>query len=371
MGRHTGQDYLCGVETSLMKAYIADFNNVLLDVKKRVELVSDPRDADVLILWQDVRGSMRTLADINLDYMGKPVVIVQHGRGATRDYLPPNSFKLVADRICVWGQKEWDRMDKAGYGDRAIITGSPLVHWTRNPRPRQLNIKDRKVIVFTPVITSHEEVDNIEVALELRKIEYTIAQETMRQNRKGLKSMWHSWVIDPEVATENQIPYELLHKEWNVIHKLTDMHDSKLYHGEHIKTTVTHTKHLENSHIILSNCDCVVGLEEGTFQLMASAMGIPTVIVDGFEYGAYGGVQEYKPEIIRTDATSFCQLDNLRNTIQEELNNPQQRKDARLKVVQEEFDPYPDKDPIELIIDVASELCGGDIRVKSTDLVEV
>ena len=93
-----------------MNAYISDFNNIFIDLKKRVNCVNDPREADVLILWQDVRGSMKTLCDINRDYLGKPVVIVQHGRGATRDYLEPNNFKLTADRICVWGQKEADRM---------------------------------------------------------------------------------------------------------------------------------------------------------------------------------------------------------------------------------------------------------------------
>ena len=79
-----------------MKAFVQDFNNVLSDVKSRVNLVRDPREADVLILWQDVRGSMRTLCDINQEYMKKPVVVVQHGRGATRDYLEPNNFKLLS-----------------------------------------------------------------------------------------------------------------------------------------------------------------------------------------------------------------------------------------------------------------------------------
>ena len=353
-----------------MKAYVADFNNVLLDVKRRVNLVDTPREADVLILWQDVRGSMKTLCDINREYLNKPIVVVQHGRGATRDYLPPNSFVPIADKICVWGQKEADRLVQAGHKDKVVITGSPLVHWTRNRGARQKSAEEKRIIVFTPVITSHEEADNIEVALELKKIEYTYAQETLRKHKDTLKQMWHSWVIDENVATENSIPYEILHKDFYPIYKLTDMHDTKLYPGEHIKTTVTHAKHLETSHIILSNCDCVVGLEEGTFQLMATAMGIPTVIVDGFQYGAYGGVADYKTEIIRSEATAFCNIQDLRQTIEKEINNPKLRQDARERVKSEEFDPYPDKDPVELIIDVASELVGSDIRLKSQELVE-
>lgn len=347
-----------------MKAYVSDFNNVLLDVKRRVELANDPREADVIVIWQDVRGPMKTLVDINKDHLNKPVLVVQHGRGATRDYLAPNNFPLLADKICVWGQKEADRLIKAGYKDRVVITGSPLVHWTRKKGERQKRAMGKKIIVFTPVITSHEEVDNIEVALELRKIEYTKVQEKLRAHKKDLKEMWHSWVVDQECATEHQIPYEVLHKDFCPIYKLTDIHDAALYHGETIKTTVTHAKHLETSHIVLSNCDLVVGLEEGTFQLMATAMGIPTVIVDGFEYGSYGGVKDYSTEKIRTDATAFCSLQDLRQTIEQELNNPELRKDARDRVKADEFDPFPDKDPIELIIDAASELAGGDVRIK-------
>lgn len=354
-----------------MKAYISDFNNILLNVRRRVETVSDPRQADILILWQDVRGAMKTLCDINKNYTNKPVIIVQHGRGATRDYLPPNSFPLLADKICVWGETEAERVRQAGYSnDRIAITGSPLTFYTRNPIARQDSAKGKRIITYTPVITSHEEVFNIEVALELRKIEYTIAQETLRKNYGSLKNMWHSWCVDPEVATENQIPFELLHKDFYPIHKLTDIHDEKLYHGEHIKTTVTHAKHLETSHIILSNSDCVLGIEEGTFQLMATAMGIPTVIVDGFEYGDYGGVKDYKVEKIHTEATAFCQLQDLRQTIEDELNHPEKRKDARESVTRNEFDPYPDKDPIELIIDEACKLVNADIRIKS-QLMEV
>lgn len=355
----------------MKSAYVFDFNNILLDIKNRVNLANDPRNADVLIIWQDVRGAMKTLCDINNDYLKKPVVVVQHGRGATRDYLEPNNFKMVADRMCVWGQTEFDRMKKAGYGDRAIITGSPLVKYTRTRMEREQKAKNAKVIVYTPIISDKEQAFNIEVALELRKIEYTYVQEKLRACAKDLKKGWHSWMVDQTCATENQVPYELLHKEWYPIHKITDIHDKKLYHGEHVLTTVTHSKHLETSKILLNNCDCVLGIEEGTFQLMATAMGIPTVIVDGFKYETYGGVSNYdRMEVIRTNATAFCELKDLRQTIENEMNNPDKRKNAREEVTKNEFDPFPDKDPIELIIDVASELAGADVRHQA-NLVEV
>lgn len=344
-----------------MKAYVSDFNNVLLELKNRVNFTSDPREADVFIIWQDVRGAMKTLCEMNTDFMGKPVVVVQHGRGATRDYLAPNNFPLLADKICVWGEAEAARMKKAGYADKTVITGSPLTYYTRAAKWAK---HKEKIVVYAPVITSHEEPDNLEVFYELKKMEFDAAQDVLREHKTALKKAWGAWVIDPAIATERSIPYDILRKNFFLVSKLTDIHDHGLYTGVYVKTSPINIIHLENSIKVLQEADCVVGLEEGTFQLMATAIGIPTVIVDGFKYGSYGGVENYETEIIRSDASKFCELKDLKQVIKHELENKQAGQDARQKVVVEEFDPFPDKDPIELIIDVAAGLAGGDIRKK-------
>jgi len=344
-----------------MKAFIWDFNNVLLDIRSRVETVRDWRDSDVILLWQDVRGSLAELCRLNALYYKKPVVVVQHGRGATRDYLAPNKFPLLADKICVWGDAERRRLMQAGYDDsRIVVTGSPLLSKLRGvertPHPE-------KFIVFAPVITSHEERENVKTFWELKKIEYEIAQETLDAHASDLKKCWHASVVDETCATENEIPYDLIRKNFTVISKITEIHDMKLYHGITIKTAQINRSHIEDTIKVLKHADCVVGLEEGTLQLMATYLGIPTVIVDGFEYGAYGGVKEYKTEIIRTPATVFCELKDLKKTILDELNEPEKRAAERLAVVKDEFGD-PDSDPVENIIDVASQLAGGDIRKK-------
>ena len=95
-----------------MKVYLKDFNGVLQDLVSEFTVVTDPREADVLVLWQDVRGDMKELCEINAKYMKKPVIVVQHGRGATRDYLPPNNFSMLADKFCCWGEKEKKRLKK-------------------------------------------------------------------------------------------------------------------------------------------------------------------------------------------------------------------------------------------------------------------
>lgn len=352
-----------------MKAYISDWNNILLELSRRVDRVDDPRDADVIITWQDVRGAMLELSKMNSDYLKKPLVVVQHGRGATRDYLEPNKFPLVADKICVWGQVEAERMAQAGYADKTVITGSPLTFYTRNAEPMGADGKENRIILFMPVITSKEEPDNLIAFYKLKQIEYAYAQKRLQDHFGPLKAMWKAWQIDERCATESNVPYDLFRRDFFLMAKITDLHDRELYHGPQVRGSVCHENHLENLMKLLANTSCLVGMEEGTAQLMASALGVPTVIVDGFEYGSYGGVQNYSTEKIRTDATAFCSLETLESTIMNEITNKNERQQSREVVVRNEFDPYPDKDPIELIIDVASELAGGDIRLKQLEEV--
>ena len=352
-----------------MKAYISDYNNILLELSRRVELAEDMRDADVIITWQDVRGGMLELAKINQENMKKPLIVVQHGRGATRDYLPPNNFKLIADKICVWGPSEAERLYKANVDkSRIVVTGSPLTYYTRNAEPMGEDGKINRIILFMPIITSKEEPDNIGVFYNLKQIEYKYAAKRIEQYHKELKAAWKSWQIDPNCATDSNVPYDLFRKDFFLMAKLTDIHDRLLYHGPQVRGSVAHSIHLENLMKLLINSSCVVSLEEGTAQLMCAALGVPCVNVEGFKYGNYGGIKDYKTEEIRTKATAFCKLDDLERTILDEIKNKEKRTQARKEVVENEFDPDPSKDPIEEIINVASELAGGDIRIKKEEV---
>ena len=355
-----------------MKAYISDYNNILLELSRRVDLAEDMRDADVIITWQDVRSSMKELAEINRDNMKKPLVVVQHGRGATRDYLPPNNFKLIADKICVWGPSEAERLIKANVDkSRIVVTGSPLTYYTRNAEAMGEDGKTNRIILFMPVITSKEEPDNLKAFYKLKQIEYKHAFNRLEKYNKELKTAWKAWQIDENCATESNLPYDLLRKDFFLMAKLTDIHDKLLYHGPQVRGSVAHSIHLENLMKLLINSSCVISLEEGTAQLMCAALGVPCVNIEGFKYGEYGGVKDYKTEEIRTKATAFCKLDDIERTIFDEIKNKDKRKLARQEVVFNEFDPDPRKDPIEEIIDVASELAGGDIRIKKLEEVNV
>ena len=335
----------------MLKIYFRDRNNIILNLKDKFEITEDPRDADCFVIWQDVRGDMLELCRINEIYMKKPVVVVQHGRGATNDYLPPNKFPMMATKFCCWGEKELERLKRAGYADRAVITGSPLVDYLQ-PKLEH----DGKNIVFCPVITMHEEPFNVRTYWSLKRIEIARAMQKLEKFNDALRDEWNAWVIEPTSATDGSIPYYNINKDWRLIAKLTDAHDKRLYFGDVVSTVAVNKNHISDSIKILQMTDCVVGIEEGTFQLLAMAMGIPVVMVKGFKYEQYGGIDYSSVEMIRTNASRWVEPSELESAIDKELANPDSLKQEREGVVKEEL--WDGKtNPTENIIEVIKEVC--------------
>jgi len=334
----------------MKKLYIKDFNCILAPVieklKNDFELVEDARNADGLVLWQDVRGDMKELALINEEFLHKPLIVVQHGRGATNDYLPPNKFLMHATKFCCWGIKDYERLERAGWKDKAVITGSPLADFIKPRDPHE-----GKNIVFVPVITSHEEPDNIEAYWKLKCIEFQRSSKKLNKFKDALRNEWNAWVIEPTSATEGTIPYYNFNKEWRLITKLTDAHDHRLYYGDIVKTSPNNKTHITDTIRLLQVTDLVVGIEEGTFQLLAMAMGIPVVMVDGFKYTEYGGIDYSSVEMIKTTGVRRVELSDIEKTIDKELANPDALKKAREKVVSEELCDGS-SNPIDNIVNV-------------------
>ena len=333
-----------------MKVYLKDRNNILLRLKDKLEVVEDAREADVLALWQDVRGDMTELCRINTEYMHKPVVVVQHGRGATNDYLPPNKFPMLATKFCCWGIKDYERLERAGYKDKAVITGSPLVDFLQ-PKLEH----DGKNIVFCPIITMHEEPENIATHWTLKNIEIKKSIRKIEKHKNKLKDSWDAWVIEPTSATEGSIPYYNFNKEWRLIAKIVESHDKRLYFGDVVSTIPVNKTHLEDCVRILQMTDCVVGIEEGTFQLLAMAMDIPIVMVDGFKYTIYGDIDYSSVEMIKTNGVRRVKLSEIEKTIDRELVNPNALKKERERVVKDELWDG-EENPIDNIIKVIEEV---------------
>ena len=333
-----------------MKIYLADFNSILAPVRDKFDITDDAREADCFLIWQDVRGDMKELCRINKEYLHKPVVVVQHGRAATNDYLKPNAFPMQADKFCCWGIKDYERLERAGYADRAVITGSPLVSFIK---PTENH--DGKNIVFIPVVTGHEEPENIIAYWKLKSIELSKSAENVKKNFDKLKEHWNAWEVEPTSATEGSIPYYNFNKEWRLIAKLTAIHDKRLYLGDVISTVQVNKTHLPDCISLLQVTDCVVGMEEGPFQLLAMAMGVPCVMVDGFKYKNYGGIDYSSVEMVKTKGVRRVELSEIEKTIDEELTNPDALKSEREQVVRDEL--WDGKtDPITNIINVVKEI---------------
>jgi hypothetical protein len=332
------------------RVYLKDYNGINQSLGKRtdeLEFVDDPRDCQVIVTWQDVRGDMLELAKINKEFLHKPFITVQHGRGCTRDYEAPDNFPLMCDKFCCWGQNDYDRLVKLGYKDRAVITGSPLLN---RIKPKEAHT-DRNVI-FAPVTTMHEEPDNLITFYELKKMEFDSTQEALRTKRSQLIEDWNPQIFNPELNQDIRIPYYEINKNFRVIAKLTPVHDRDLYLGAVTMTAPTQSNHIENSVKLLQQTDVVVCLEEGTFQVLVMAMDIPVIVVKGFKLTNYGGQNYTDREVVKTNGARWVELGDLREAIEEELSNPSGLRKERMEVVRREFgdiNSNPDDNIIKVI----------------------
>ncbi len=307
-----------------MKVYCADFNGILTDLRTRIGPTNlvNPRDADALIVWQDVLGSygdlVRTMKQCGIQ---KPVFTVQHGRAATSDYAAPNSFKFNSDYFLCWGQSDFDRMTKLGYGDKSVIVGCPLnIHI----KPKVQH--NEKVVLFVPVNTGKEEPENLSVYYELLKIKYSKAGSKLRIQSAHLKDKWD--------MTSNKAC-----EDFDVVAKLLPWHDQKMYHG---KTLVGSQYDPGNNRLIfelLRNVDLVVGIDEGCTEIFAYAHDVPVIIVDGFKYRQYkeDGKSYETTGVYTTDAATHVTLDKLSEAINYALAHPEHKREERRKVAEAEM----------------------------------
>ena len=335
------------------KVYMRDYNGILQGIKRRtddLEFVSDPRNCDAILLWQDVRGEMYEIVKINRDHFHKPLIIVQHGRQATRDYGAPENFKLLADKICVWGQDDYDRMVSLGYGDKTIITGCP---YFSRLKPKEVH-PDRN-IVFAPVRTMHEEPMNLIVHWELKKIELSHAQDNLRNNHDKLVKEWNPQIFNPDAYGES-IPYHEIDKNFRLIAKLTPLHDKGLYMGSQNNSDPMHAAHIDNCVQLLQHTDVVVSLEEGTFQTLVMAMDIPLIIVKGWKLTEFAGKDYSKDRVeLQTNGATHVEIGELYQTLERELAEPGRLSNERKEIVLREFGDI-NSNPEDNIIKVIKEI---------------
>jgi hypothetical protein len=336
-----------------LRVYCLNYNGVLdgvmSELHRRGQLTDNYHSADICLTWQDVRGDARQFTHLMRNRLKKPVFVMQHGRGATRDYLPPNSFEAKADGYFVWGESEKKRLLKAGVAESRIhVVGCPLFKRLVRKQP-----KDGINVLYAPVISSKEEPENLLVHLELKKWEANNTQRYLRENFKRLKGGWatENTIMRGDKVWKREIiptvPRGIIYSNGLVNVKLSSVHDMNQYQSPLIVTRQDDPAHVNVVADVLSKTDVLVCLEEGTMQLMAYAMDIPTICLDIFKYGEYGGVKDYdKVETIRTSAAYWIKdLNTLGRTIDHALSHQAELRKARIKVCEDEGGAHlPDPD---------------------------
>lgn len=335
------------------KVYILNYNNILDDViahySKTGQLTDNYHKADIFVVWNDVRGSCLEFARIVKEHLNKPLVVMQHGRGAVRDYGQPNKFELLADKILVWGQTEKDRLLKYGYLDSRIdVVGCPIFPRLK-PKVKRQGIN----VLFTPVIAMKEEPENILAYAALKKWECNKLIENIYENFDGLKKAWATETTTvkpykfPDGTEENRVwkkevvrklPRNVTYAKGLLNTKITGVHDMHQYLTPIIASNQNEPDHISATVDLLSNIDVMVCLEEGTMQLLACAMDIPIIHVDIFNYKNYGGVENY--DSVEKILTPACyrtnKIEKIGNLVDHALKNPVELRKSRIKVCEQE-----------------------------------
>ena len=338
------------------KIYIRNRNGILDGIIKSEEFerVDNPSDADCLVLWQDVRGELAELAKINRKHLHKPLVVVQHGAGGSRDYGHPVNFEFMSDKFCCWGTSDYDRLVKFGHKDKAVITGCPI---TNQFKPKK--VEDDKNIVFCPVATEHEEPSNLIVFYELKRLEMKYSQKNIMDHRKELEKGWKptTFNLDNKLA-ESNIPYLDISKNFRLVAKLLPSHDKALYLGSACVSSVHSPTHVEDCVKLLSHTSVVVGMLESTFVLQAMAMDVPVVICEEYEFKTYGDHEYTNWDHIKTEGATYCKLGDLTRVVEGEVANPGRLAKERKAVALREFGDT-NSDPDKKITEVIKELING------------
>jgi len=262
-----------------------------LKKKKNILLVENWRDADVLVLWNEIeRAGWRDIIR-QAQKLKKKVILYQQGIWGIDRVAPPFNEPIISDKVLVWGEGDKKRLISWGVPEKKIvITGSPVVK-----KIQELTIrKPYKEKNITFVLEHWEEEDVPEngiVAAELRKLKY----DGIRVMTKALKGEHNLAIYDNVVATYR-------------------------HENNHLKVIAA----------LLSETDLVVAISESTFSLFAEVLDIPIVIADIWIPKERAGEESYKEyRHPFTDAITLVKLPDLIPTIKYQLKHPEIKREER------------------------------------------
>lgn len=268
-----------------MKVLKFDHNSVLAGLE--LEEADGVRDADAVLVWTDTTLIERSIID-HARRNNLKTAVYQHGRKGSSRYHAPFKERLYADKIFVWGEFDRQRMIASGHSPHRIhVVGSTIFKHLKPRLPHEgVNV------VFCPEHWDRPVDENIKVRDELRKL-------------KGVK----------------------------ITTKIIESHNPEDFDNP-VQTDRDDKSHLPKCVEVLQTADVVVGVSESTFELLAQAMDIPVVIMQEWEPKAFGGDMRYTeyPRLLST-ASACANIDNLCDTVVNELKNPDRLKEERQRVV--------------------------------------
>jgi len=293
-----------------MKILLRDHNGVLTDLKPHFELVNTVREADVVVLWQDIM-SMELCIARTAKRFKKPLIVIQHGRHGMEDYVPPLSNPLLADKICVWGDLDRDMLLRGGISSQKIeITGTTIFQKLKGRTPHKgVNI------LFSPQHWDYDVEENTEIMEVLKKI--------CKKNK------------------------------WNLKAKIIERHDRSKYGKYAVYSQREQPNHLDVCAEVLSWADIVVSISEITFELLAQALDIPVIACDigkprMLNYNPkYLNLERYYSKAVK----KIKDLTLLEETIKQQLENPNELQDERKDVTMTDGGIYI-KNPLQKMISV-------------------
>ena len=233
-----------------IKAFISDPRCLTLDIQPKLEIVSRETrfDADIFILYQDYLNIEKTYMDEAL--VNKiPVLVIQHGRQATRDYSKEGR-DLRADKICLWGTLDVKRMRGLGYPkDKLVLTGSPILEHLESARISPDAFSPVRTILFNPKYYPYIIEPNFAILRQLVKTPHKIIIKTITDDRNI-----------------------------NVYNQFVEKYNNK------VELVASSPKgrpmdHYEKMIECLIKASICVGVEESINELMATVMDIPIVMV--------------------------------------------------------------------------------------------
>jgi len=285
-----------------------DIEDVAKELKKEHQLVENWEDADIIVVWNEIKRGGWLDIILEAQKQGKKVVLYQQGIWGIDRVQPPFNEKIHADKICVWGEGDRERLEKYGINKKKIfVCGSPIF---KHLKPKELH--EGKNVVFALEHWDTTEIpENLIVASELRKLE-------------GV----------------------------NVITKaLKGEHQLELYDNV-IATSRNEENHLEVVANLLAKTDLVVAISESTFALLAEAMDIPVIIANIWIPKERAGEKTYlNYRHPFTDAVTKVGIKNLNKEILWQLKNPEIKKEERKKQAIRNGG-IDIKNPVQNIIDV-------------------